>query len=370
MKDLKNQYVLAFYWTLVDLNIFEEVCVSHMPVGHTHNDVDWFFSIMAGKLKKKEIPSFEHLLEELKILRVDNIPPVVVEIKSTTDFTSLIMPHLNLISGHSSFFQFKFKKELCMNENIMLTKMFAKVNSLVEEWQFPTGIKLFSSTPDFSLLKVSPFREESTYSEIFKSVTNKYFPTLVDKYSNDEVTEIEGKWKRRIHFLVHSKPDDFEPFSFNDLHPQNPVIENETIVENLQRCSSRREAALTATFFPSEMSSFSVEDLNKDVSLVFYTTVKKSRPWLGLFQGLSNDSNGNLEVEVQWLRRDKKQFCLDVNDDGSPYLSKLDIQSIMFSDILCNTSSSGERSGPYVMDVDSIKEIRQAYVERDQSFID
>jgi hypothetical protein len=52
-KDLKNQFVLAFYWTLVDRNVFEEIVVSHMPVGHTHNDVDWFFSVMASKLKKK-----------------------------------------------------------------------------------------------------------------------------------------------------------------------------------------------------------------------------------------------------------------------------------------------------------------------------
>ena len=82
-----------------------------MPVGHTHNDVDWYFSIMAGKLKKKEIPSFEHLMSEVLKLRVDEVSPVVIEMKSTSNFVKLVTPHLNKLSGHSSFFQFKFKKE-------------------------------------------------------------------------------------------------------------------------------------------------------------------------------------------------------------------------------------------------------------------
>ena len=37
-RDLKNQFVFSFYWALVDLNIFEEILVSHMPVGHTHGE--------------------------------------------------------------------------------------------------------------------------------------------------------------------------------------------------------------------------------------------------------------------------------------------------------------------------------------------
>ena len=60
-KDLKNQYVLAFYYLLVELDIFDEVLVSHMPPGHTHNDVDFCFGIIAQKLKKLNIPSFEAL---------------------------------------------------------------------------------------------------------------------------------------------------------------------------------------------------------------------------------------------------------------------------------------------------------------------
>ena len=366
-KDLKNQFVLAFYWTLVDRNVFEEIIVSHMPVGHTHNDVDWFFSVMASKLKKKEIPSFENLIEELEKLKVDDNPPIVVEIKSTTDFSSLIQPHLNKISGHTSFFQFKFKKEKLHADQSKVTKMFVKEDSLEEKWQYKEGIKLFRSRPDFCNLSVSAFREDSCYSEILKSVTNKYFPTLENKFSTEEVTKIKNHWKDRINYLIECKADNFEPFDFKKLKPQAPHTEEATIRENLRRCPSRRETALTATFYPTEFSSFSVQDLKRDVSLVFYTNMKKSRPWIGLFQGLSNNKEGNLEVEVQWLRREKRQFHLALNENGSPYKSSLELESIMFSDILTNMSQDGERSGPYTMDMETVKEIKAAYAERDKA---
>ena len=35
-RDLKNQFVLSFFNLLCQLDIFEEVLVSHLPVGHTH----------------------------------------------------------------------------------------------------------------------------------------------------------------------------------------------------------------------------------------------------------------------------------------------------------------------------------------------
>ena len=338
-----------------------------MPVGHTHNDVDWYFSVMASKLKKKEIPSFEKLIDELKLLRVDDVPPVVQEIKSTTDFSSLILPHLNKISGHTSFYQFKFKKEKLQTDQCEVTKMFVKENSLQEKWQFLDGIKLFKSKPDFGKLQISPFRDESSYRDILKSVTNKYFPSLEDKFSSVEVSQIKQNWKDRIEILENCKPEDFVPFNFKKLRQQVPSLEEETIRENIRRYPSQREAALTATFYPTEMSSFSVEDLQVDTSLVFYTNVRKSRPWVGLFQGLCDNEDGNLEVEVQWLTRVKKHFHLAVNDDGTPYNSRLEIETIMFSDILTNTCSAGNRDGPYIMEPDTIKEIKSAYLERDDA---
>ena len=341
-----------------------------MPVGHTHNDVDWYFSIMAGKLKKKEIPSFEHLICEVKKLRVDDVSPVVIEMKSTSNFIKLVSPHLNKLSGHSSFFQFKFKKEKPQGDDEFVTKMYVKENPLDEKWQFLNGIRLLKSRPEFDLLEVSPFREESSYGEIYRSVKNKYFPTLENKFPENEIIKVEQSWEKRIEFLQACNPKNFKSFNIKKLKPQTPSEEEETRRENIKRFPSRREAALTATFFPTEMGSFSAEDLKADVSVVFYTNVKKSRPWIGLFQGLSSDTDGNSTIEVQWLYQHKKQYFLSLNQDGSAYTSKLELESIMFSDVLSNISATGERTGPYVMDVDTVREIKNAYEDRDKMLND
>ena len=310
---------------------------------------------------------FENFVTELKSLKIDDAHPIVVEMQSTTDFTALIIPHLNHISGHTQFFQFRITREK-KHDGSVVTKMFVKKNSLEEKWDLLNGVKLLKSSPDLNNLKVASFREDSSYNEILKSVTTKYFPTLVGKYSMEEVTKIKNNWEKRIAFLLNCKPASFQPFNFSILECQAPRKDNETLVENIQRWPScSRQVALTATFYPNDISSFSVEDLKQDDSVVFYTAVKKSRPWIGLYMGLINDEQGNSWVEVQWLKREKKKFFLHLGEDGSPYLSKLPLESIMFSDVVQNLSPSGERSGPYEMDSETIKEIRKAYAERDES---
>ena len=314
------------------------------------------------------MPCFENLLTELKSLRVDDSHPVVIEMMSTTDFSALILPHLNHISGHTQFFQFRITREK-KHDDSEITKMFVKKSSLDERWDLLSGVKLLKSSPDLNKLSVSAFREDSSYQEILKSVSVKYFPTLVGKYSKEEETEIKKNWEQRIDFLMKCKPANFQPFDLTIFKSQAPRKDNETVIDNIQRCSSSRQVALTATFYPNEISSFSVEDLKQDVSVVFYTTVKRSRPWIGLYMGLTNDEQGSSWVEVQWLTREKKKFLLDLNEDGSPYLSKLPLESIMFTDVLQNMSPAGERSGPYEIDPETVTEIKLAYAERDECLV-
>ena len=130
---------------------------------------------------------------------------------------------------------------------------------------------------------MSPFRSDSEYSEIFRSVWNKYIPTLIAKFPSDVVEEIKLNWETRIEFLISSKENDFEPFNIRALKPQDSLPQ-EPISEALTKQPvQRRETAITATFYPKKISSFSLEDLEKDVSLVFYCDTKRYRPWIGLF---------------------------------------------------------------------------------------
>jgi hypothetical protein len=46
-KDNKNNYVLSYLAMLVACGIFSDIYVSFLPVGHTHEDVDQYFSVIA-----------------------------------------------------------------------------------------------------------------------------------------------------------------------------------------------------------------------------------------------------------------------------------------------------------------------------------
>ena len=357
-RDLKNQFVLSYFYLLVERGVFDEILVSHMPIGHTHNDVDHMFGVLAGHLKKLEIPTFEALKSEIGKIKLDDSFPIVKELVHTTDFSSFITPYLLQISGHTAFFQFRIRKE---NK---LTQLSVKEDELDADWMYPRGIKLLSMNPESMNLSVSPFRTETDYSEIFISVVRKYIPSLEHKFGEEEVEMIRKDWEKRIQLLINLKESDYLPFNINILKKQTALNEAERADPLPRQSRQGRTAAITATFYPQEISSFSVEDLKEDVSLVFYCATKRFRPWIGLFLELI-DKEGPPKVKVEWLKKDKKSYVLDSKPDGSQYISLLELESVMFSDVLSNTNVAGNRCGPYMLENDVKKQILEAYIERD-----
>ena len=113
------------------MDVFDEVLITHMPPGHTHNDVDWCFGLIAQKLKKVNIPTFEALKKELSKVVINSQNILVEEVTHTTNFKKFIENGLLLeIQGHRSFSQFKIRKE---NQT---TKMFVKADELEENFTF------------------------------------------------------------------------------------------------------------------------------------------------------------------------------------------------------------------------------------------
>ena len=61
-KENKNQFVLGWLQTLVDAGVFDEIYVSFLPVGHTHEDIDQRFSVISRALRRTAILSVQHLM--------------------------------------------------------------------------------------------------------------------------------------------------------------------------------------------------------------------------------------------------------------------------------------------------------------------
>ncbi len=52
VKDNKNRYLLTFLSLLTTRDVFEEVQLGFLVVGHTHEDIDGCFGYLSKKLKK------------------------------------------------------------------------------------------------------------------------------------------------------------------------------------------------------------------------------------------------------------------------------------------------------------------------------
>ncbi|XP_053401089.1 uncharacterized protein LOC123558034 [Mercenaria mercenaria] len=101
-RENKNRYVLAFLQLLVEKKIFNEVHLSCLPVGHTHEDIDARFSLIARRLYQNDVETFEDFL------RILDLPKVIHTIY---DVKSWLMPCLpDYISGTSEPLHYKFER--------------------------------------------------------------------------------------------------------------------------------------------------------------------------------------------------------------------------------------------------------------------
>ena len=64
---------------------------------------------------------------------------------------------MNKMSGHTSFSQFRIRRE----DSIVKLQM--KDDKLESEWKFPAGINLLNEPPSDLKFEVAPFREESDW---------------------------------------------------------------------------------------------------------------------------------------------------------------------------------------------------------------
>ncbi|XP_063438737.1 uncharacterized protein LOC134719703 [Mytilus trossulus] len=105
-RENKNRYVLGFCELLVHQRIFNEVYLSFLPVGHTHEDVDAAFSRIAETLRRNDAETMPRLKEML---------PNVKDIEAIYDIRSWITSSLNDIRKHTKPLHYKFIRDLATN---------------------------------------------------------------------------------------------------------------------------------------------------------------------------------------------------------------------------------------------------------------
>jgi hypothetical protein len=62
-KQNKGKYLAAFCELLVSLKVCKEIKINFLPLGHTHEDIDQFFSRLAILLRRTDALSLPHLAQ-------------------------------------------------------------------------------------------------------------------------------------------------------------------------------------------------------------------------------------------------------------------------------------------------------------------
>ena len=130
-----NRFFLAYCDRLVAFGLFEKVKVNFLMVGHTHEDIDQIFSVVAGTLKEENCLSLDQMMDKLSKLDL-NEPrhPKCKLLHSVWDWkywfvggylkddvepgedymTEALAKHINMIKQFTTYHVFRFAK--CYNE--------------------------------------------------------------------------------------------------------------------------------------------------------------------------------------------------------------------------------------------------------------
>ncbi len=103
-RDNKNQYSIAFLGYLVHVGLFKRIYVNFLPVGHTHGEIDQRFSVIAQRIRSKDILTpmgllghLEHLFKDGTTLRKD------VAIDQVADIAAYFEGTYHLFKGLGTF---------------------------------------------------------------------------------------------------------------------------------------------------------------------------------------------------------------------------------------------------------------------------
>ena len=182
-RENKNRFVFALLDLLVQLGVFRSVTLNFLVVGHTGNEVDQLFSILAHEFKSSDIRTVDEL--KMKIRNSPIVPkPVVETLWYTWDFKSFISPHLNPLSSHSFFNSFQITKEAG------LVRFRCKKLPQSPEYGPPGGLKLIKDGVKLEPIGAADFRIEQL--ELDKMLRN--FEVVFEHLELEDKMNVMGSW--------------------------------------------------------------------------------------------------------------------------------------------------------------------------------
>ena len=355
-RENKNRFVLSYLAALVQSDVLSEVNLTFLLVGHTGNEVDQCFSLLAQAFKA-EIRTLEELIEKIVSSGIKPVPDVEV-LDFIWDWKMFVIDKLadEELRNHSNYHGFNIRKE----EGFV--KLRGKRYLFDDEWVPYTGIRLLKDDTEFPPIGPAPLRlEKLNLPKVFQHL-QKYFITfpLTDRM------KIQGSWDTLRDKLenLQSRADGFKKMKIQDLKHQDP--NTSTVLPQQFAHLSQDEVIpdLEGDTFPEVLDEADFQEDNREgVVVLIYTKTKYNRPWLGrIVQRLSEET-----FIIQWYERRKGNmnvFHASFESDGKPYTSTLDVETV----ILWNFSTGIDDTSFSVNDF-FLNKFKEEYCRHDSNVI-
>jgi hypothetical protein len=189
VRENKNSTVLAFLFLLVKKRIFRKIELTFLMVGHTHADIDQFFSTISRKVFARAAKTLNKL-KGLITTSTNALPIHIFDTSNIRDVRAFLTPALNNLFNHTTSHAFLF-----MEVN-------GEVKLLSKEWADDPEWNVVGSLLDQEPAGEIPFVPEKlediqTFSDNLDTISEKFF------LDNSEKEE----WETLMQNLLH--PDDY-----------------------------------------------------------------------------------------------------------------------------------------------------------------
>ena len=332
-KENKNRFLFSFLASLVHLNVFEEVSLDYLLVGHTGNEVDQLFSILC-KMLKVDITTLEGLKE--RILAAPIIPkPICKSLDYIFDWKSFISDKLTTppLKYQSKYNSFLLSVEHRHNQRLVVfrAKKLPQDTDMVPR----AGIRLIKDNTEFEPVGCADYRvEKVNFEEIMKGLQ-----VFLRKCSLQERIAVSESWDRLRQKLesLPGRKESFPKMKVKDLPTQSQEVLHvpEFLVDN-----DAEDTELTGDIYPEEILEGDLDaELSCGMDICVYTVEKSGRPWVGRVVELLGDQR----FLIQWFTRKtcrSKKFEALLKDDGSRSISEMENGCVMFWQISENRTET------------------------------
>ena len=337
-RENKNRFVLSFLASLVQLDILSEINLTFLLVGHTGNEVDQLFSMLAESFKT-EMRTLEDLIERISNSGISPTPDVEV-LDFIWDWKMFVIDKLTKeeLRNHSHYHAFNIKKDGGF------VRLRGKRYLFDEQWVPYTGIRLLKEDTEFLQVDPAELRiEKLNLEKVFQNL-QRFFVTL----PLVERMKVQGSWENLREKLekLPSQMTSFDRMELSKLKKQLPDIPT-VLPQHFAHLSQDEEIPdLEGEVFPEQVDEADFQEDNKEgIDVLIYTRTKHNRPWVGRILERLSDTR----FKIQWYERKKRNrnvFHASWNSDGSPYSEYLDVEMVL----LWNFSTRVDDSSFYVND--------------------